>query len=830
MPDPARPDNRTDAMDNLLQDLRFAVRQLTAAKAVSIAAVLCIAIGVGANTTIFSAVNAILLRPVPGVTDSSGLLELGRAQPGEPPMDTLSYPVWRDVIEGTTDHLEIALWTFAPLALSGDGEPEVLLGASVTPGYFSVLDLRPAAGRFFSADEGRIEAAEPVVVISHGLWQRRYGGAADTVGRMVRVNGTPATIVGVAPEGFGGHLSVVAGDVWVPLGMRAPGLADEETLQGRFNSFLLGIGRLRPGASIDGARAAGSAVMAALAEEFPRMEGIDVGMAPLGALPGMIQPLVSLFLGAMMVVVGLVLMIACINVAGMLLSRGAARRREIAVRLALGAGRGRVVRQLLTESLLLFTAGGALGVAVSVWALRALSAFTPPTPPPFKFSFDLALDGQVLGFSLLLTLATGVIFGLGPALRSTRPDLVPALKDEATGNHRRTRLRAVLVAGQMAMTVLLLVAAGLFLRALVSARNIDPGFDPDGVVALSIDFEMHGYDADGGLRFMRDVLTELDTIPEVEAASFAALLPLGLPSSMSYGGVNVRGFEPPAQQSSWDADLNLVSPGYFETLSIPLLQGRDFDERDVEGAPRVAIINEAMARHFWPEGSAVGRSFVTGRLEDGIEWQVVGVAQDSKYNSLGAETPFFTYLPVAQSYRPQSTLQVRARDGATPPLNAIRAAVARLDPDMPFLEVIGLAEYVQVSFLPQRVAGSVAGLLGLFGLLLGAVGIYGVTAYAVSQRGREVGLRKALGAERREVMRMVVRQGMLAPLFGMGVGLLLALAASRLLGALLLGISPLDPVTYVGVAVVFLAVAFLANYLPARRAASVDPMIALRHE
>jgi len=817
-------------MDTLLQDLRSGFRQLSRTKALSVAAVLCIAIGVGANTTIFSVVNAILLRPIPGVSDSTGLLELGRSQPGEDPMDTLSYLTWRDIIAGTEDQVEIGLWTFAPLALSGDGEPEVVLGFSVTPSYFSVLGLEASRGRFFNQQEGRVEDAQPLAVISHGLWQRRYGGGDDVVGRTVRINGTLATIVGVAPEGFTGHLSVVGGDVWVPLGMRASGLTDQATLDGRFNNFVLAIGRLQPGATLESAQAAGAAVMTNLVAEYPRMEGMSVGMAPLGSLPGFIQFMATLFLSALMVVVGLVLMIACINVAGMLLSRGALRQREIAVRLAIGAGRGRVVRQLLTESLLLFALGGGLGVLAAFWATGLMAALNPPTPPPFVFTFDLALDQRVLAFSLLLTLGTGLIFGLGPALRTTRPDLVPALKDESMGGRRRSRLRGMLVAGQVAMTVLLLVAAGLFLRALVSARGIDPGFNPDGVTTMTLNLDLHGYDEQAGKRFFRELRAELAATPGVETSSVAAILPLGLPVNIGFGGVNVEGFEPPTDERAWDAGVNIVSAAYFDTLQIPLLRGRDFDERDVDGAPRVAIVNEAMASHFWPAGDAVGQTFLTGSFEQGTEWQVIGVARDSKYSSLSAATPFFTYVHVDQSYRPTMALQVKARDASSPPLAGIRAAVTRIDPDLPFLEVIALREYVEIGFLPQRIAGSVAGILGVVGLLLGAVGIYGVTAYAVSQRVREIGLRKALGAERNEMVRMVVRQGMFAPLIGMVIGLLLALAASRLLGAFLMGISPLDPVTFGGVLALLATVAFLANYLPARRAASVDPMIALRHD
>ena len=545
-------------MDTLLQDLRYGFRQLTRSKAVSLAAVVCIAIGVGANTTIFSVVDAVLLRPIPGVGDATGLVEMGRMHPDEDPMDTLSYPTWRDVIEGTRGSVEIGLWTFSPVSLSGEGDPEVALGYSVTPSYFSVLGLRPAAGRFFTEQEGRIEAAESLAVISHGLWQRRFAGADGVVGSTVRVNGTPATVIGVAPEGFSGHLSVIGGDVWVPLGMRASGLPDRETLSGRFNSFLLGIGRLAPGVSLESAQAAGSAAMANVVREFPRLEGTDVGIAPLGSLPAFVQFIATLFLSVLMVVVGLVLMIACINVAGMLLGRGVLRQREIAVRLAVGAGRGRVVRQLLTESLLLFACGGSLGVLGAVWTTRLLSAMNPPTPPPFEFTFDPGLDARVLGFSLVLTLLTGLLFGLGPALRTTRPDLVGALKDATGSGRRRTRLRGLLVASQVAMTVLLLVASGLFLRALVSARTIDPGFNPDGVITMSLDLDLHGYGIDEGKRFFRDLREELAATPGVQTSSVAALLPLGLPANISFGGVNVEGFEPPAGSSSWNGSLNIV--------------------------------------------------------------------------------------------------------------------------------------------------------------------------------------------------------------------------------------------------------------------------------
>jgi predicted permease len=532
----------------------------------------------------------------------------------------------------------------------------------------------------------------------------------------------------------------------------------------------------------------------------------------------------------LMMVAGLVLMIACVNVAGVLLARSMTRLKETAVRQALGAGRGRLVRQHLTESLMLFALGGVAGLLLATWLASLLAAFDPPTPPPFNLTFDLSLDGRVLLFTLLVSLVTGLLFGLGPALRASRPDLVTALKDEVGGSTvRRPRTRGLLVAGQMALTLILLLCAGLLLRALNQAQAVDMGFNPDGVISMTVSLDLHGYDEGSGQEFYRAIRERLDGLGDVEVATLARLMPLGIPARVGFGGVNVEGFDPPPQGDSWDADVNVVSPGYFETLQIPIVMGRGFDPNDIEGSGNVAIINETMASKFWPGGNPIGRRFVMGAFDGGDSYEIVGVARDSKYVTLSETTPLFTYLPLGQQYMPEMNLLVRGRGDSLPQLTTMRAALMDLDPDLPFLEAMPLRRYVEITFLPQRLAGTVAAVIGLAGLLLAAVGIYGVAAYAVGQRVHEIAVRRALGAERGDVQRMVVRQGLFAPLAGMALGLGASLLVTRLLSSLLYGLSPLDPLTYAAVLLLLGLVVLLANFLPARAATTVDPTEALRH-
>jgi predicted permease len=818
-------------MDTLIRDIRHGLRQMRRSRGITAVAVLCIALGVGANTAIFSLVNAMLLRPVAGIAAPDELVEVGRNQPPSTEMDTFSYPSFRALDDAAHGIVDLAGWTFSSIALSGEGEPEVVLGMSVTADYFTVLGLEPARGRFFTAGETPIPGSPPLVVISHGLWARRFGNDPSIVGRRVRINGESATIVGVAPPGFHGHLPLLDVDAWVPIGMSGAGLKDPETLASWGSNMLLSIGRLAPGVSVAAARSALGSAYEQIVAEHAEIREQSVGVEALGTIPSALRGGITLFMTVLMMVAGLVLLIACVNVAGVLVARSMGRREETAIRQALGAGRARLIRQHLTESMLLFVLGGIAGVFLAAWLASLLAAFDPPIPPPFNLTFDLALDGQVLSFSLLVTLVTGLLFGLWPALRATRPDLVVALKNEVGGGTvRGSRARGLLVAGQVMLTLVLLLSAGLLLRSLQQAQAVDMGFDPDGVVAMTISLDLHGYDDESGQQFYRALREGLTATGDVEAAALARLMPLGLPARVGFGGVSVEGFDPPPHDDSWDADVNVVSPGYFDTMRIPIVRGRDFDPGDVGGAPRVAIINETMAHKFWPGRNPVGEQFFMGPLDRGDVYEIVGVARDSKYTTLSEATPLFTYLPLGQRYMAEMNVLVRGRDGALPNLAMMRGVLADLDPDLPFIEAMALRRYVEITFLPQRVAGTVAAVVGLAGLLLASVGIYGVASFSVGQRIHEIAVRRALGAQSGDVLRMVVRQGLFAPVVGMVLGLALSLAATRLLSSFLYGLSPLDPLTYASVILLMGIVVLLANLLPARRAVAISCTEALRYE
>jgi len=813
-------------MDSFIQDIRIGVRQLLKSKTVTATAALSVAIAIGANTTVFSIVNSMLLRPTPGVTAPERLVEVGRMEAGTDPMDTLSYLTWQDLLDN--DVVDLAYWMFAPIAISEESESDVVLGFTTTPSYFSVLGLTPSRGRFFTEEEASASDQAALAVISHALWERRFGLDPSVIGGTIRINGVAATIVGVAPAGFHGHISALSADVWVPLGMLAPGLPGPDTLDGRNNAFLLGVGRLRPGVAIERAQAALETRMAGIVTAHPTLEGQSVAVAPLTSLPAFAQQMVALFMTVLMAVVGVVLLIASVNVASVLLSWGAARNKEIAIRLSVGATRTRLVRQLVTESLLLFGLGGILGVSLARGMASLVMHFQPPLPAPFALALDLTFDNRVLAFSLLTSLVTGLVFGLGPALSSTRSAVSPGLRGDA--GVRRSRFRGALVTGQVALTVLLLVVSALFLRALGNAQSMYPGFDAEGVHIMSYDLELVGLDGDDASQFHFELEREVEALPGVESVSLAQMVPLGMPVRHGLGGVNVAGFDPPDDESAFDASSNVVSPGYFETLRIPLSSGRDFDARDDARARDVAIINESMAAYFWPDGNAVGQQFHLGPIEDGETIEVVGVAADAKYATLREETTFFTYLPIAQRSNSRMTLHLRARARTAPPLASVREAVERLAPGLPLMNVVPMKDYMALTYLPQQVAGSVAGFLGLVGLILAAVGMYGLTAFSVSQRRHEIGVRMALGAGLGDTYRFVLRYGLTAPLLGLGVGLLAAVLATRFLERFLYDIRPLDPAALAAAVLALAVVALLANALPARAAGKLAPTKALRQD
>ncbi|MFN2455431.1 MAG: ABC transporter permease [Pyrinomonadaceae bacterium] len=818
-------------MENLSQDVRYGARMLRRNPGFTIIAALSLAIGIGANTTIFSVVNALLLRPLP-VANPSRLVNVHSISPDGSSFHSFSYPNYVDYREQSAKVFDgLLAYTGEPLSLSANGQSERIFGELVSGNFFDVLGVRPALGRFFVAEEDRTPDTHPVVVLGYGFWQKRFGGDASLVGKTLLLNGHQFTVIGIAPKKFTGTRVAVTPDVYVPAMMQHTARPGMDLLGNRRSGSFEITGRLKEGATLEGAQSLMSGVAAQLEAAYPEANrGKRVEVLPTTPVPGQIRGAIIGFMGVLMIVVGLVLLIACANVASLLLARATARRKEMAIRLAMGAGRGRIVRQLLTESVMLFLIGGAGGLLIAVWLMDVLLSFKPPSPVPLEL--NLNLDWRVLGFTLLASLVTGVCFGLAPALQSSRPDVLPALKDEVAGwNYRRSRLLNIFVVGQIALALLLLVTTGLFLRSLQNARTIDPGFNPNNVEIASLDVQLQGYDEAKGKRFYDELMERVRALPDVRAASMALMVPLG--DSNSQTGIGVEGFEPPPGSRSFMVDFNTIAPKYFETLNIPLVRGRDFNDADKKESSRVAVVNEAMAARFWPNQDAVGKRFYLGEIsEGGKPIEIVGVAKTGKYRTLGEDARMYVYLPFAQSYSPRMTLHLRRSDSAASQslIPAVRREVEAMDKSLPLLDAQPLAQYTALSLLPIRIAATVAGGFGVIGLLLAAVGIFGVVSYSVTQRTREIGIRMALGAQTSDVFKLVIGQGVKLALVGVGCGLLVAVLATRLLAGLLYGVSATDPLTLAGVSLLLLAVAVCASYIPARRAVKVDPTEALRYE
>lgn len=804
---------------SIARDTTFALRSLLKTPLFTLTATLSMGVGIAGAVAIFSLANGLLLRPVPGIAQPEGIVRV-HAETGEEQPLGLSYPDYRDLREV---HPALAAFTDATMSLAAGGEAELVLGQTVSGNYFSVLGVRPAAGRLLQPGEEAPAGGHPVAVISHGLWQRRFGGDPAVVGGTVSINGVPFTVVGVAPEGFRGTFLGFRYDVWVPLAMAAvtePGADPTD----RAEDWLEVVGRMRPGESPAAVEARLSAAVERLAREYPR-EGADTGVrvSPLTGFDDDFRAGVLGLVGVLAVAAGLLLLVASVNVANMLLARSLGRTREVAVRLALGAGRGRVVRQLLVESALLALAGGLAGLLLAAWITSLFSLFQ--LPPPLTVELDLSADARVLAFAFLVSMAAGLLAGLAPALGTLRPDLVPALKDASFASGSRSRLRGAFVVGQLAVSLLLLVAAGLFLRTLWHAAAADPGFDPDGIEVAVLDLTHLRLDQAEGMRTFELLAQRVAALPGVESVSLARRVPLSL-GGVSQAQVRVEGVEPPPGEEAFRVGFNAVAPGFFETLGAPLVAGRDFGEGDRAGERQVAVVSRAMAELFWPGREAVGRRFFHGQREV----EVVGVAEDLKIRRLSEDPRPYFYRPFAQEPGLRMDLLVRRAAGAAPLAAAIRGEVRALSREAPVVLLLPLRRVIALALLPQRLAGSTAGALGLVGLVLAAVGLYGVTAFSVSRRTREIGLRMTLGARPADVLRMVLGQGLRLAVLGVALGTAGALAATRLLKGLLHGVSPADPLTYGVIAAFLVATALVASYLPARRAARLDPMATLRWE
>jgi predicted permease len=713
------------------------------------------------------------------------------------------------------------------VSLSRNGNNEIVYGYAASGNYFELLGVQAALGRVFTKDDDRTPGAHPVAVLSYASWQKRFGADPGIVGQTILLNNQRYTIIGVAPPRFHGTEVIFAPELWAPMMMLGQVKPGSKELEQRNISSSYGLGRLKPGVTMAQAEQSLTNLMAQLGREYPDSnEGKGIMLTP----PGLVFPTVRTpfigFAGVLMLTVALVLLIACTNLAGLLLARATRRRKEIAIRLSLGASRAQLVRQLLTESLLLALAGGVVGVLLAVWLIDLVIAFKPPLSLPLLL--DLQLDWRVLGFTVALSALTGTLFGLLPALQATKPELVPALKDaSALGGYRRSRLRSTLVVAQVALSLVLLIAAGLVVRSLQHVQVMSPGFNPENVVSLTMVLSLQGYDEAKAKQFQQQIIERVSNLPGIKAAAITSRLPLSLANSDSY--IFIEGAPPARGAEAPYALYSSVTPGYFQTMEIPLIAGRVFTERDREGTTKIVIINETFARRFWPGQDAIGKRFRYSRA-DGPLVEVAGIVKDGKYFSLGEEPKPFFYFPLLQDYEEPTTLIARTTNNPNAALATIRGEVLKLDPTMPFTEVKTMTEHLSLSLFPLRIGASVVGSFGLLALLLAAIGIYGVMAFAVSQRTREIGIRMALGAQGRDVLRLILKQGVLLLLVGLGLGLAGALLLTRLMTSVLYGVSATDVVTFASVTALLGLVALVACWLPARRATQVDPMIALRCE
>jgi putative ABC transport system permease protein len=802
-------------------------------KVVTGVAILSLALGIGLNTAIFTVVNAVLFRSLP-VTEPERLVAVygtdaknaGNAA-SYTPISYLDYVDYREQAEVFSG---LVAFGEATLHMSAANEPEQLKGFIVTGNYFDVLGVKPVAGRTFLPEEDGSPGAHPVVVISYNLWQRRFARDPSLIGKPLSLNTQAFTVIGVAPPNFRGTLSVDNPDFWVPMAMREQVLSEvsRRFFKERQTLILNVAGRLKPGVSLEQAQAAMRIIGERLEREYPfENEDRNVILIPL-TQSGVNPNQRGLFLRAgvlILVVVGLILFIACANVANLLLARAMARRKEMALRMALGAGRLRLTRQLLTEGILLALLGGVFGLLLGYWGRDFLWSLRP------RFlnqnALDLSLDARVLVYTTVACLLTGLIFGLAPAFQSTRADLSVELRErggQITRVRGRSRLHDLLVVAQVALSMVSLIGAGLFLRSLRNVQAIRPGFDAEKLLVMSFDLSKNRYAEERGREFQRRVQESAEAVPGVRSAALALNRPLtaGFPRS-----ITVEGQE--SQSGSGTETLtDIVAVKYFETVGIPLVRGRTFSETDRENTPKVVVINEAAARRFWPSEEALGKRFRFFGGNSPLE--VVGVVKNSYSLGLGEEPRPLVYLPLLQNYTPLATLHVRTEGDPQALLEKVRREVQGLDPTLPLFSVSTLGGLMSGAMWAPRMGATLLGFFSLLALILTAIGVYGVFTYWVGGRTNEIGIRMALGAQRRDIIWLVLKRVLMLAAIGSAIGLAIGFAAARLVENLLFEVFAGDPAVFALTAFVLIGVALLAGYLPARRATRIDPLIALRQE
>jgi predicted permease len=825
-------------MDHLTRDLRYALRGIRSSPGFTLVAVVTIALGIGVNATIFSLVNAVLLRPLP-VERPSELVDIYGHSATSSSHDSNSYPNFVDYRDRSETLAGAVAYTNFFANLSVERSSELVVGEIVSEDYFDVLGVRPAMGRAFTPDEFRALGAGPVAVLSHRFWQNRFGGDPGVIGRTFRLNGTVFTVVGVAPRSFGGMMPAVTPQMWVPLTMleaveplgshRTNGpIVGDSWLEHRARHFLWIRGRMKPGVEVAQVRAEIEGIATRLAAEYPETNGRervevlatnDVAVNP--DFDRTLAPVGLVLLGA----VGLVLLVACANLANMMLARGVSRRRELAIRTAMGAARGRLVRQLLTESVILALVGGSAAMLLSGWLTALIGRMQPPLP--INLGVDIAPDWRVMLFTFAVAALTGIVFGLLPALRASRPDLVPALKDTGAGEGRRGRrveLRDALVVTQVAVSVVLLVGGALMVRSVAAAARIDLGYDARRIAHLDMALEMNGYDDARGGAFLETASARLAAVPGVVAVGLTSRIPL----SLNNNGFSlfIDDHQASADDRPYRMDGAYVDEGYFDVLGLEIVAGRPILATDRDGGLRVAVVTRTMAERYWPGEDAVGREF--RRDWGGEPWTIVGVVEDYRVDTPGESPKPYLHLP-QRTETTYGNILVRTATDAAPMVPGLERELRALDPDLVFLDTGTIWNLAEVRIFPVRAGAWLIGAFGVLALVLAAVGLYGVIGYSVSRRLREIGIRKALGARSGEVVALVLKRGMLLVAAGGLVGAVLAALGGQALSAALY-VDVFDPLSYGGAVGVLAGVAALAHWVPARRATSVDPVRMLRSE
>jgi predicted permease len=814
-------------MNSVWQDIRYSLRLIAKAPGFAAIAILTLALGIGANTTIFSWINSSLLNPVPGLDSPSEVVSLTLNKPGDKPFG-FTYPDIEAMRDGQQSFTGIAACGFATISLTGKGKSDRVWGMMTSANYFDVLGVRPILGRTFLPAEDEKPEGAPVAVISYRMWQTRFGANPNIAGQKIEINKYPYTIVGVTPAVFQGSQTGVRTDIWVPIMMGAQVDARGNLLHDHHLFWLLAFGRLKPGVAPEQAQQEMTLRLKSEVRSYPEEHRghESVTVYPLWRNPFGLNFFLSSLLPILMTIAGVVLLLACANVANLMLVRSVGRRREIAIRMSMGASRWRLVRQLLVESLMLALAGGAVALLITTWTAGTLMKFIPTTDAPL--SLTVQADRTVLLATLGISVLTAVIFGILPALRSSGLAPVAVLKEDtgsASGGLRKARLASGLVVAQISLSLLLLVCAGLFIRSFLSAQQINPGFNPHNVLMGSYDLFTAGYSDEKGAEFDRQFVAKLEALPGVQSVALTNRVPLGFGGGST--SVKPEGYVSQANESMETEDA-IISPNFFHTLQIPIVKGRDFTVQDTTKSQRVVIVSEAFVNRYWPNQEALGKKLYSDLPN---EWlTVVGVAQDSKVNWLNEKPTPFVYLPLYQVYQSEMIATTRVPGDPLAFSQTVEKTAHELNADLVVYDVTTLEMRERIASFGQRVAGTFVGAFGLLALVLAAVGIYGVTAYTTRQRTHEIGIRMALGASKDDILRLVIGHGLRLTFVGVGLGLAASFALTRFLSALLLGVTSTDVLTYSTVAILLCAVALLACFIPAWRAMRVDPMVALRYE